>query len=160
MRLARRNPEACGLTRRALNQAARELLLLQSREHLEAGALPRAFATHLSRFGRLLSMADAGTLDDVLASTTPVLWLNATGLAQSALAKVRDPALRSRALALAERLPGRDAQRFVEDALLDPASRPAAFAYVRANFDALVAALEAIDLCLSARSASGRRPAR
>ena len=59
----------------------------------------------------------------------------------SALAKVRDPGLRARAFALAvdTRVSGRDALQFIEDALQDDANRVAAFAFVRANFDALKA---------------------
>jgi alanyl aminopeptidase len=59
------------------------------------------------------------------------------------LARVRDPALRARALALAldPRLDGREALFLLIDALEDDENRGAAFDFVRANFDALVAKL-------------------
>ena len=62
----------------------------------------------------------------------------------SALAKVRDPALRSMALGLAIPLPAsrgafapRDALEFLEDALEDEANRAPAREFVRANIDAI-----------------------
>ena len=60
-----------------------------------------------------------------------------------ALAKAREPRLRERALALAldARIDGRDALALLEAALVDDANRPAAFAFVRSHFDALVAKL-------------------
>jgi len=59
------------------------------------------------------------------------------------LAHVRDPALRGRMLSLAldERVDGREALELVEDALQDDDNRAAAFDFVRARFDALVARL-------------------
>jgi alanyl aminopeptidase len=67
-----------------------------------------------------------------------------------ALPKVRNPGSRDRALALALRkaraedlVDGRDAYDLVEEGLEDEANRGAAFAYVRANWDALVAKLPA-----------------
>ena len=66
----------------------------------------------------------------------------------AALAKVRDERLRERAFALAlemdnsvERLNGRDAHLLLARALDDEANRKAAFAFVRAHFDALVTKL-------------------
>ncbi|HEY5897149.1 MAG TPA: M1 family metallopeptidase [Burkholderiales bacterium] len=60
-----------------------------------------------------------------------------------ALAKVRDDKLRSRALALAlaPAVASRDAFHLIDSALEDEANRGAAFDFVRANFDALVAKL-------------------
>jgi alanyl aminopeptidase len=65
---------------------------------------------------------------------------------QLALAKVRDPALRARALDLALRRSGdaaavspRDTVFFLAEALEDDANRATAFAYVRANYEKLVA---------------------
>jgi len=55
--LARSHPRADGLVRRVLDQAARELLLLQSRDD-------QGFAAHLTRFGRLAAMAESGVLDE------------------------------------------------------------------------------------------------
>ena len=69
---------------------------------------------------------------------------------QAALAKVRDPMLRARAFLLAVegsggagRMEGRDALLFVDDALEDEANRRAAFAFLRQNYDALVAKVPA-----------------
>jgi cytosol alanyl aminopeptidase len=123
----------------------------------------------------------------------------------NALVKARDPALRDRALALAldQRVDGRDALAMVEVALGDDTNRTAAFAFMRDHFDALVAkvpedtpiyfiagagrlckarelavfeaffreraarfnggslayrqSLEAIELCVAARAAQGRK---
>jgi alanyl aminopeptidase len=65
-----------------------------------------------------------------------------------ALAKVREPALRARALAMSvgkvqgvDRMAGRDALAFLEEALEDDWNRRAAFAFVRENFDAIAAKL-------------------
>jgi alanyl aminopeptidase len=62
---------------------------------------------------------------------------------QQALARVREPRLRERVLALAldERLDGREALHLLEYALGDDANRAAAFDFVRGHFDALVAKL-------------------
>jgi cytosol alanyl aminopeptidase len=67
---------------------------------------------------------------------------------QAALATVHAPALRSRALMLtlqkrggADILTGREARTLLRDALQDDDTRAAAFEFVRANFDALVAKL-------------------
>ena len=59
------------------------------------------------------------------------------------LAHVRDPVLRARMLSLAldERLDGREALELVQNALEDDDNRAAAFDFVRAHFDALVAKL-------------------
>jgi alanyl aminopeptidase len=61
----------------------------------------------------------------------------------AALVKARQPQLRDRALALAldERVDGRDALQMIEEALGDDANRVAAFAFVRERFDALAAKL-------------------
>jgi len=61
----------------------------------------------------------------------------------AALAKVRSPALRERALSLAleERVNGRDARDLLSEALRDDANRRAAFDFLRSNYDALVAKL-------------------
>jgi cytosol alanyl aminopeptidase len=63
-----------------------------------------------------------------------------------AMAHVRDPALRERAFALAlakadgaDRVNGRDVLLFLDDALEDELNRDAAFAFVRRNFEVLVA---------------------
>jgi aminopeptidase N len=76
---------------------------------------------------------------------------------QAALAKTRDPALRTRALGLALRksggsdvMNGREASLFLRDAMGDEANRTAAFDYVRTNFDAIAAKV--------APSAPGRFP--
>jgi len=60
-----------------------------------------------------------------------------------ALAKARDPKLRERALSLSldQGLSATDALNLLEDALRDDANRWAAFEFVRAHFDALVAKL-------------------
>ncbi len=67
-----------------------------------------------------------------------------------ALARVRHPALRDRAFALSLRkarnddaINGRDLNTFLGEALEDDANRAAAFAYLRTNWDALVAKLPA-----------------
>jgi alanyl aminopeptidase len=60
---------------------------------------------------------------------------------RKALVATREPPLRAEALALAldQRVEGRDCLAMVEAALVDDDNRPAAFAFVRENFDALVA---------------------
>jgi len=75
----------------------------------------------------------------------------------AALAKVRDPALRARALGLtlareagSDVMTGRDASNFLRDALLDEANRVPAFEYIRANYDPLAAKMS--------RNAPGRIP--
>ncbi len=69
--LARRHPEATGLTRRALNQAAREVLLQQSSDWafiMTTGTTvpyaTRRFNEHTVRFTRLYEDLKAGTLDE------------------------------------------------------------------------------------------------
>ena len=66
----------------------------------------------------------------------------------NALSKVRDPRLRDRAFEVAlaksesaDRVDGRDTLLFLDDALEDEANRESAFAFVRRNFEALVAKL-------------------
>jgi len=69
--LARRNPEATGLERRALNQAARELMLAQSSDWafiMTTGTTvpyaTRRFNQHIKRFTRLYDDLIAGRLDE------------------------------------------------------------------------------------------------
>jgi 1,4-alpha-glucan branching enzyme len=69
--LARRHPEAGGLTARALNQAARELLLAQSSDWafiMTAGTMSayaeRRTREHVSRFTRLYEMIRGGGVDE------------------------------------------------------------------------------------------------
>jgi 1,4-alpha-glucan branching enzyme len=69
--LARRNPRAEGLEQRALNQAARELLLAQSSDWafiMTTGTTvpyaTRRFNEHIVRFTRLYEDLKAGHLDE------------------------------------------------------------------------------------------------
>jgi 1,4-alpha-glucan branching enzyme len=69
--LARRYPEATGLTRRALNQAARELMLAQSSDWpfiMTTGTTvpyaTRRFEQHIRRFTRLYENLSEGRLDE------------------------------------------------------------------------------------------------
>ena len=69
--LARRRPDASGLERRALNQAARELLLAQSSDWaflITVGtAAPyghRRFREHITRFTRLADEIERGAIDE------------------------------------------------------------------------------------------------
>ena len=59
----------------------------------------------------------------------------------STMARVREPALRERALALAlnEKVNGRETQNFLYEALDQDHNRTASFAFVRKNFDTLTA---------------------
>mgnify|MGYP003541963075 FL=1 len=61
----------------------------------------------------------------------------------TALAQLREPALRNRTLAIAlnEKINGREAQNFLWQALQDDHNRVASFDYVRKNFDGLKAKL-------------------
>ena len=73
--LARRHPDATGLTRRALNQAARELMLAQSSDWafiMKAGtcvdyAVERT-KNHISRFNRLYDAIRSSDVDHELVS--------------------------------------------------------------------------------------------
>ena len=62
--LARGRPRAAGLVRRALDQAARELLLLEASDW-SFGDGPGRFRAHLSRFRRLGEMIRADVIDEV-----------------------------------------------------------------------------------------------
>ena len=69
--LARRHPQAQGLVKRALEQAARELLLAQASDWpfiLTTGTSPayagQRFRDHISRFQRLAAQLADGTLDE------------------------------------------------------------------------------------------------
>ncbi|QJR13172.1 Aminopeptidase N [Usitatibacter rugosus] len=92
--------------------------------------------------------ADAGTYAAFEAEAATTQNLRDRRQIVSALAKVRDPALRPKALGLAldkrsgqEVMNGREALLFLEDATEDDGNRRAAFAYLRDNFDALAAKL-------------------
>ncbi|MGB8857461.1 MAG: M1 family metallopeptidase [Burkholderiales bacterium] len=87
--------------------------------------------------------ADADLID---AMTRELMTTDDTGDRRkllSALARVRDPLLRERVLALAlnGNINGREAQNFLQDALQDDHNRVPAFAFVQKNFDSLVAKL-------------------
>jgi 1,4-alpha-glucan branching enzyme len=81
VRLANRFPEAGGLLSRALNQAARELLLAQSSDWafiMKTGTMVE-YATarvtgHLQRFADLASGIEAGALDETAVSSGEADW--------------------------------------------------------------------------------------
>jgi hypothetical protein len=87
--------------------------------------------------------ADAGLYEKLQGLATSTLDLRERYYLLSALAKVRDAALRERTLGLTSQkdLSGRDARDLLEDALEDEVNRRPAFDFLRANYDALVAKL-------------------
>ena len=127
----------------ALRKPARDLAIAWMRDRAAvSGSMVVAVLDTAARF------ADRGTYDLLeslaITSNDP---LERRRL-QSALVKVRAPDLRARALRLAlqkrgtaDILTGREARGLLRDALEDNDTRPAAFEFVRANYDALVAKL-------------------
>ena len=83
--------------------------------------------------------ADAATYEKLEARLAAAQDLRERAHLLSALAKVRDPALRSSALQLsaADAMRPRDALTFLDDAMEDPANRRATLDFVRANYDPL-----------------------
>jgi aminopeptidase N len=83
--------------------------------------------------------ADAATYEKLEARALSAQDLRERTYLLSALARVRDPALRDRALRLAtaESLRPRDALAFLDDAMEDEANGRAALDFVRANYEAL-----------------------
>jgi len=122
----------------ALRAQARELALawIANREAVPA-TMTRAVLDTAARF------ADAGLYEQLQALATSTLDLRERYYLLSALAKLRDSALRERLLALAlqKDLSGRDARDLFEDALEDEVNRRPAFDFLRANYDALAAKL-------------------
>jgi alanyl aminopeptidase len=121
-----------------LRAAARELAQrwLHDRDALPA-AMVKPMLETAARF------ADAATFDALVAAERDSRLSLERARLQKGLAKVREPALRARAFALAldADLDGQEALVFVSEALEDEHNRDAAFAFLRANFDALVARL-------------------
>ncbi len=124
--------------RDTLKMHARELALrwLVKRDSVAATMVEPVLET-AGRF------ADAAIYERLEAAMTGARDRRERAQLQQALARVRDPRLRDRALALAldDRLDGRDALDLLEHALEDDANRAAAFDFVRGHFDALVAKL-------------------
>jgi alanyl aminopeptidase len=123
---------------------AKALAWARDRKTLEAMMVAPVLET-AARF------ADAATYDRIEAVALSTKDLRERKEVLGALATVRDPALRSRALARSverngagETMAGRDALAFVEEALRDDANRVAAFAFVREHFDALAAKVPAL----------------
>ena len=90
--------------------------------------------------------ADGATYQRLGAATLAATDRREQRMLLKALASVRDPALRARAFELVvanedgtPRVDGRNTLQLLDDALEDDANREAAFAFVRRNFDALVA---------------------
>jgi alanyl aminopeptidase len=121
-----------------LRAEARELALawLANREAVPANMLPAVLDT-AARF------ADVPTYDRLRELTLKTTNLRERSYLVSALARTREPALRGRTLALAvdPDFSGRDALDLIEDALDDEANRRAAFDFLRANYDPLLAKL-------------------
>jgi alanyl aminopeptidase len=121
-----------------LRAQARELALawLANREALPA-TLTRAVLETAARFADEPTYA---ALEQALLTTQD---LRDRQYLVSALARVRDDKLLARALALTlkSEVSGNTADEFLQGALGDEFSRDAAFEFVRANFDALVAKL-------------------
>ena len=122
----------------ALRAEARELALawLANREAVPANMIQPVLDT-AARF------ADAATyekLRDLMLKTTN---LRERSYLVFALSRTREPALRDRSLALTvdRNFSGRDALDLIEDALDDDSNRRAAFDFVRANYDPLLAKL-------------------
>jgi hypothetical protein len=122
----------------ALRAEARELALawLANREAVPANMLPAVLDT-AARF------ADVPTYDKLRELTLKTTNLRERSYLVSALARTREPALRGRTLALAidKDFSGRDALDLIEESLDDEANRRAAFDFMRANYDPLVAKL-------------------
>jgi alanyl aminopeptidase len=121
-----------------LRAQARELALawIANRDAVPA-TMTRAVLDTAARF------ADAGLYEQLQGLATSTLDLRERYYLLSALAKVRDAALRERtvALVLEKELTARDARDLVDDALEDEVNRRPAFDFLRANYDALVAKL-------------------
>ena len=127
----------------ALRKQARDLARLWLRDRSGADAM--MVTSVLDTAARF---ADAGTYAAFEAEAATTQNLRDRRQILSALAKVRDPALRSKALGLAlgqrggkDVMNGRETLQFLEDATEDDGNRSAAFAYVRENFDAIAAKL-------------------
>src|SRR6267142_5199041 len=122
----------------ALQAQARELALawIDKRDAVPA-TLTRAVLDTAGRF------ADAELYGRLRGLATSTLDLRERYYLLAALGKVRDGALRERALGLTleKETNGRDARELIEDALEDEFNRRAAFDFVRANYDALEAKL-------------------
>ena len=121
-----------------LRAQARELALawIANRDAVPA-TMTRAVLDTAARF------ADAALYGELQGLATSTLDLRERYYLLSALAKLRDSALRERVLGLAlqKELSGRDARDLVEDALEDEVNRRPAFDFLRTHYDALVAKL-------------------
>ena len=125
----------------ALRRGAREEALRWLRHRpLVAATMVRPVLGTAARFADRVTY---DTLESLLAATAD---RHERSELLEALAQVRDPKLRERALGLALRadrgaavIDGRDALYLLENAIGDDDNRAAAFAYIRAHYDALVA---------------------
>jgi len=131
-------PYAAEMGDAPLQAEARELALAWAakREAVPA-TMTRAVLDTAGRF------ADAEVHGKLRGLATSTLDLRERYYLLSALAKVRESALRDKTLALTleKDLSGRDARDLLEDALDDEFNRRAAFDFLRANYDALEAKL-------------------
>jgi hypothetical protein len=121
-----------------LRAQARELALAwTANRDAVPSTMTRAVLDTAARF------ADGGLYEKLQGLATSTLDLRERSYLLSALAKLRDPALRERTLGLGlqKDLSGRDALDLLEDALEDEVNRRPAFDFLRANYDALVAKL-------------------
>ncbi|HYL88255.1 MAG TPA: M1 family metallopeptidase [Burkholderiales bacterium] len=122
----------------ALRAEARELALawIQKRDAVPATMIQPVLDT-AARF------ADAPVYDKLRALVLKTSNLRERSYLVYALARARDPALRDRTLALTldKSFNGRDALDLLEDALDDETNRRAAFDFLRASYDPLVAKL-------------------
>jgi alanyl aminopeptidase len=124
-----------------LRPEARELAL---RWAAKRDSVPAAMAQPiLDTAARFADDATYAKLED---TAFAMRRINEKTMILKALAKVHDPALRDRAFSLALRkaqasdaIGGRDTYNFIEQALEDEDNQLAAFAYVRTNWDSLVA---------------------
>jgi alanyl aminopeptidase len=128
-----------------LRPQARELAMrwIVDRESVSALMAPAILDT-ASRY------ADESTYVRLENTALSMRRVNERVMVLKALLKVRDPALRERALGLTLRkvhgddvINGRDANNALYEVLEDEANRGPAFAYLRANWDAVVAKLPA-----------------
>ena len=128
---------------RSLRPEARAMALawIADREAIEAEVV-RAVLVTAARF------ADADTFERLETATLTIQTQRDRRSLLHAIGKVRDPRMRARALSLAlakkesvDRLNGPNALDFVYFTLEDDSSRGAAFDFLRANFESLVAKL-------------------